>query len=66
MFLARVPGQFLSCVALLLFFHSHMLLILDLFDKIIENRCTCSFYRHFLCQKDTKITRSKSAKTICW
>ena len=30
-----------------LFFHSHVHLIMDLFDKIIENRCICSFYRHF-------------------
>ena len=55
MFLARVPGQFPSCLALLLFFHSHMLLILDFFDKIIENRCTCSFYGHFCVKKIQKL-----------
>ena len=37
------------CQNKFLFFHSHIRLRIDLFDKIIKNRCTCSFYRHFLC-----------------
>ena len=34
-------------------FHRHMLLRMNLFDKIIKHRCICSFCRHFVC-KDTK------------
>ena len=50
----RYRWRRMASAVLVWIFHRHMLLRMNLFDKIIKNRCICSFCRHF-CIKVQKI-----------